>query len=47
MGNLFDELQYITLCDECNTLATLSVVGDTIKLIQCACVQLFTTPENN
>jgi len=45
MGNLFDELQYITLCDECHTLATLSVEGDTIKLVQCACVKLFTTPE--
>jgi len=38
---------YITLCDECNTLATVSVVGDTIELVQCACVKLFTTPENN
>jgi hypothetical protein len=47
MENLFDELQYVTLCDECHTLATLSVVGDTIKLVQCSCVQLFTTPENN
>jgi hypothetical protein len=47
MGNLFDELKYVTLCDECNTLATLSVVGDTIELVQCACVKLFTTPENN
>ena len=46
MGNLFDELQYVTLCDNCNTLATLSAVGDTIKIVKCACVQqLFTTPE--
>jgi hypothetical protein len=48
MGNLFDELQYVTICDECDTLATLSAVGDTITIVQCACVQqLFTTPENN
>jgi hypothetical protein len=38
---------YITLCDECHTLATVSVVGDTIELIQCACVQLSTTTQNN
>jgi len=37
---------YITLCDNCNTLATLSVVGDTIELVQCACVKLSTTQTN-
>jgi hypothetical protein len=47
MGNILDELQYVTICDECDTLATLSAVGDTITITQCACVQLFTTPENN
>lgn len=33
------------LCDNCDTLATLSVVGDTITIQKCACVSLFTTPE--
>ena len=47
MGNLMDELKYVTICDECETLATLSVVGDTIRITQCQCVKLFTTPENN
>jgi hypothetical protein len=35
------------ICDNCDTLATVSVGTDTIKITQCACVQLFTTPENN
>ena len=30
----------IFLCDECDTLATLSVVGDTITIQQCACLTL-------
>jgi len=28
----------IFLCNECDCLATLSVVGDTITIQQCACV---------
>jgi len=47
MGNLFDELSNVFICDNCDTLATVSVAGDTINITQCACVQLFTTPENN
>jgi hypothetical protein len=35
----------IFLCDKCDTLATLSVVGDTIKVQKCYCVSLFDTPE--
>jgi hypothetical protein len=45
MGNLFDELTNVFICDECDTLATVSMSGNTITIIECACVQLFTTPE--
>lgn len=27
----------IFICDDCDTLATLSVVGDTITLVPCKC----------
>ena len=27
------------LCDNCSTLATLSVVGDTISITKCKCVK--------
>jgi hypothetical protein len=37
----------IFLCDNCDTLATVSVVSDTITITKCACAQLFTTPETN
>jgi hypothetical protein len=47
MGNILDELKNVFLCDNCDTLALVSVVGDTINITQCECVQLFTTPENN
>jgi len=34
MTDLFD----IFICDECDTLATLSVAGDTIQLNKCKCL---------
>jgi hypothetical protein len=36
MGNVSE----IFICDECDTLATMSVVGDTIILSQCQCLTL-------
>lgn len=33
------------LCDNCDTLATIEKEGDTIKIVKCACVSLFSTPE--
>jgi len=47
MGNILDELQNVFLCDNCDTLAIVSVAGDTINIQQCNCVRLFTTQENN
>jgi hypothetical protein len=47
MGNILDELQNVFLCDNCDTLAIVSAVGDTINIQQCECVALFTTQENN
>jgi hypothetical protein len=47
MGNILDELKNVFLCIDCDTLATLSEVGDTIIINQCECVALFTTQENN
>lgn len=40
MANIFDELEGVFICDTCDTLATMSVVGDTIQITQCACVTL-------
>jgi hypothetical protein len=40
MGNLMDELEGVFICDECDTLATMSVQGDTIILSQCQCLTL-------
>ncbi len=40
MGNLLDELQNVFLCDECDTLAIVSVLGDTITIQKCACLTL-------
>ena len=36
MGNLIE----ILICDECDTLATVSVLGDTIQLNKCKCLTL-------
>jgi hypothetical protein len=46
MGNLFDELGPIAgmwICDECDTIAYVSVGTDTINVTQCECV----SKENN
>ena len=40
MGNLMDELSNVFICDECDTLATMSVQGDTIQLNKCKCLTL-------
>jgi hypothetical protein len=43
MGNIMDELDFIYICDECDTLATVTMQGNTITINQCSC----TTKENN
>jgi len=37
------------LCDSCDTLASVEIIGDTLKIAKCNCVRttLFTTPEAN
>ena len=40
MGMVKDSLDGIFLCDNCDTLATVSVHGDTIMVNQCECVTL-------
>ena len=40
MGNLMDKLEGVFICDECDTLATVSVLGDTIQLNKCKCLTL-------
>jgi hypothetical protein len=40
MGNLMDELSDVFICDECDTLATVSVQGDTITISKCQCITL-------
>jgi hypothetical protein len=40
MGNFFDELQNVFICDGCDTLATVSMSSDTITVQQCECVTL-------
>jgi hypothetical protein len=47
MGMVKNSLDGIFLCDNCDTLATVWQKGNTIEITKCACVQLFTTPENN
>ena len=34
-------------CENCNTIASVEVVGDTLKIAKCNCVRttLFSTPE--
>lgn len=38
MGNFFDELENVFICDGCDTLATVSINGNTITVQQCECV---------
>ena len=40
MGNLMEKLEGVFICDECDTLATVSVAGDTIQLNKCKCLTL-------
>ena len=35
-----DKLEGVFICDECDTLATVSVQGDTIQLNKCKCLTL-------
>jgi hypothetical protein len=37
MGNILDELKNVFICYECDTLALVSVVGDTIDVTKCKC----------
>ena len=41
------EIAGMWICDECDTLAYVSVGTDTLNITQCQCVQLFRTTENN
>ena len=38
MGNIMDELDFIYICDNCDTLATVIQEGNTITIAQCECV---------
>jgi len=40
MGNIMENLEGVFICDECDTLATMSVQGDTITISQCQCLTL-------
>jgi hypothetical protein len=35
-----ENISEIFICDECDTLATMSVVGDTITISPCQCLTL-------
>jgi hypothetical protein len=37
MGNLMDELDFIYICDECDTLAIVTQEGNTITITPCEC----------
>ena len=40
MGNLFDEIAGMWICDNCDTLATVTYGTDSIVINQCECVVL-------
>jgi len=40
MGNIMENLEGVFICDECDTLATVSVDSDTITINPCKCVTL-------
>ena len=40
MGNLLDNLDGVFICDECDTLATVSKQGNTIIINKCECLSL-------
>jgi len=40
MGNFFDELQNVFICDGCDTLATVSQNENTITIDKCECLTL-------
>ena len=40
MGNLLDDLAGVFLCDNCDTLATVTKEGNTITINKCQCVTL-------
>lgn len=37
MGNIMDELDFIYICDDCETLASVIQKGNTITINQCLC----------
>jgi hypothetical protein len=39
MGNIIDEIAGMWICDNCDTLAVVSVLTDTIAIQQCECVK--------
>ena len=39
MGNIMDELDFIYICDECDTLATVIHEGNTITINPCQCIK--------
>jgi hypothetical protein len=43
MGNFLDELDYVHICDSCDTIATVIHEGNTITITPCLCI----TKENN
>ena len=43
MGNFIDTFDYVHICDECDTIATVIRQGNTITISPCLC----TTKENN
>ena len=43
MGNIVELFDYLYICDECDTLATVIHEGNTITINQCECV----SKENN
>jgi hypothetical protein len=42
-----EQIAGMWICDNCDTLATVSVGTDTINITQCQCVQLSKTKSNN
>ena len=39
MGNIIDDLDYVYVCDSCDTLATVAHDGNTITITPCLCTK--------
>jgi hypothetical protein len=46
-ANIMGEIAGMWLCDNCETIAYVSVEADILKVTQCACVMLSRTTNNN